>query len=133
MDNEDRLMLRFMLTWAPYGGPPEDETFVAFGINTDELRKRCVATIQRETITPRCLPASDVKLLVSARTRICPPVDLSTNRQEPQGAELVSMTHASKFACVSPSTHQQKGIRSDYLASGFQTRRDRNPGGSNRL
>jgi hypothetical protein len=40
MDQRRQELLHFVAVWAPYGGPPEDELFVRFGITPEELRQR---------------------------------------------------------------------------------------------
>lgn len=37
-------MVEMFVTWSPYGGPPEDEVWIEFGISTDRLVEQ-VATI----------------------------------------------------------------------------------------
>jgi hypothetical protein len=45
LDRFDRDLLTFMLSWAPYGGPPENECFVEFGMTVDRVRERCLEVI----------------------------------------------------------------------------------------
>jgi len=45
LDRFDRDLLAFMLSWAPYGGPPENECFVEFGMSTDRVRERCMEVV----------------------------------------------------------------------------------------
>ena len=40
IDLFDRELLKFVLNWAPYGGPPDDEVLPRFGIQSDQLRRR---------------------------------------------------------------------------------------------
>ncbi|WP_396910600.1 hypothetical protein [Mycolicibacterium sp.] len=40
LDEFDRDMLRFVVSWAPYGGPPDDEILPRFGILSYELTER---------------------------------------------------------------------------------------------
>jgi hypothetical protein len=67
MDTYDRHMLCFALAWAPYGGPPDDETFCEFGLTPEALLQRvrtiCAAAATRE----RHLPAPDRTLLARVR------------------------------------------------------------------
>jgi hypothetical protein len=41
LDRFDRDLLAFMLSWAPYGGPPDRECFVEFGMSADRVQERC--------------------------------------------------------------------------------------------
>jgi hypothetical protein len=43
LDRFDRDLLHFAIVWAPYGGPPDDQTFVEFGIKAALLRARVYA------------------------------------------------------------------------------------------
>ena len=45
LDRFDRDLLAFTLSWAPYGGPPENECFVEFGMSTDRVRERCMEVV----------------------------------------------------------------------------------------
>lgn len=45
LDRFDRDLLVFVLSWAPYGGPPENECFVEFGMNGDRVRERCMEVV----------------------------------------------------------------------------------------
>lgn len=40
IDLFDRELLKFVLNWAPYGGPPDDEVLPRFGIHSDQLCRR---------------------------------------------------------------------------------------------
>jgi hypothetical protein len=45
LDRFDRDLLAFLLSWAPYGGPPDNECFVEFGMNAERLHERCVHVV----------------------------------------------------------------------------------------
>jgi hypothetical protein len=45
LDRFDRDLLAFVLSWASYGGPPEDECFVEFGMSANRVRERCVEVV----------------------------------------------------------------------------------------
>lgn len=45
LDRFDRDLLAFVLSWAPYGGPPDDECFVEFGMNADRVHERCIQVV----------------------------------------------------------------------------------------
>lgn len=46
MDSFDRVLLKFVLAWAPYGGPREDDVWLEFGMTTDQLCLRFARTVQ---------------------------------------------------------------------------------------
>jgi hypothetical protein len=41
LERFDRDLLTFVLSWAPYGGPPEDECLIQFGMSAKRVRRRC--------------------------------------------------------------------------------------------
>jgi hypothetical protein len=45
LERIDRQLLTFVLNWAPYGGPPEDECFLEFGMAAHRVRERCVEIV----------------------------------------------------------------------------------------
>jgi hypothetical protein len=45
LDRFDRDLLAFILSWAPYGGPPENECFVEFGMSSERVRERCMEVV----------------------------------------------------------------------------------------
>jgi hypothetical protein len=45
LDRFDRDLLVFVLSWRRYGGPPEDECMVEFGLNLDQLHERCMELV----------------------------------------------------------------------------------------
>ncbi len=47
LDRFDRDLLVFVLNWRRYGGPPEDECMVEFGLNLDQLHERCMELVCR--------------------------------------------------------------------------------------
>lgn len=40
MDSFDRQIMQFMLVWAPFGGPPEEDVFPRFGLTKTQLGQR---------------------------------------------------------------------------------------------
>lgn len=38
VDRFDREIVEFLLAWAPYGDPPDDECFPTFGMTLDQLK-----------------------------------------------------------------------------------------------
>ena len=52
MDAYDRHLLSFVLTWAPFGGPPEEDSFPRFGLPTSAIYERfdrIVAAVEGRT------------------------------------------------------------------------------------
>jgi hypothetical protein len=47
LDRFDRDLLTFLLSWNRYGGPPEDECLVEFGMNPDKVHERCMELVCR--------------------------------------------------------------------------------------
>lgn len=41
----DRKLITFVLSWAPYNGVPEEDTFIEFGMSTTELMVRFVQIV----------------------------------------------------------------------------------------
>jgi hypothetical protein len=64
MDGFDRHILHFVLAWAPYAGPADDEVFTEFGITAEELNLRFVKIVDQEIRHAPLLARSD-RLLVS--------------------------------------------------------------------
>jgi hypothetical protein len=64
LDGYDRRMVEMVVNWAPYGGPPDEEVWVEFGIPRDLLIERVTA------IVGACLkdyvPEGDRRLLLVA-------------------------------------------------------------------
>jgi hypothetical protein len=47
LDRFDRDLLVFVLSWRCYGGPPEDDCLVEFGLNRDQVNERCMELVCR--------------------------------------------------------------------------------------
>jgi hypothetical protein len=47
LDRYDRDLLAFMLSWRRYGGPPEGECLVEFGLSRDQVHERCMELVCR--------------------------------------------------------------------------------------
>jgi hypothetical protein len=67
MDTNERHVLRYVLSWAPYGGPPADETFIEFGITTSVLRERFSRIVNRELTETGARSYEDRLLIAEAR------------------------------------------------------------------
>jgi hypothetical protein len=64
LDLFDRDLLAFLLSWAPYGGPPDSECFVEFGMSAARLRERCVQVVS----TTRSIDCNDEERELLLRT-----------------------------------------------------------------
>jgi hypothetical protein len=47
LDRFDRDLLVFMLSWRRYGGPPEEQCLVEFGLNRNQIHERCMELVCR--------------------------------------------------------------------------------------
>ncbi|AKS31862.1 hypothetical protein [Mycolicibacterium goodii] len=72
MDSYDRDVMRFVLAWAPYGGPREDEVWVSFGISVEQLGERFADAVTRCRLRAAVLPESDRQLLARAWAHLHP-------------------------------------------------------------
>ncbi|MEV0669513.1 hypothetical protein [Mycobacterium sp. NPDC050441] len=66
MDSFERFLLKFVLAWAPYGGPREDDVWLEFGMTVDQLRARFARIVAALVTRVRALPAADRCLLERA-------------------------------------------------------------------
>lgn len=67
MDTNARHVLRYVLSWAPYGGPPADDTFIEFGVTTSVLRERFSGIVNRELTEAGARSHEDHLLIARAR------------------------------------------------------------------
>jgi hypothetical protein len=70
LDRFDRDLLAFILSWEPYGGPPENECFVEFGMSGDRVRERCMEVLC--TTRPIEYSETECSLLLRAARLIGP-------------------------------------------------------------
>lgn len=66
MDSFDRLLLKFVLAWAPYGGPREDDVWLEFGMTVEQLCVRFARIVAGHIPRVRALSAADRCLLERA-------------------------------------------------------------------
>ncbi|OBG87130.1 hypothetical protein A5699_19875 [Mycobacterium sp. E802] len=66
MDTFERLLLKFVLAWAPYGGPREDDVWLEFGMTAEQLCVRFARIVSRLVPRVRTLSAADRCLLERA-------------------------------------------------------------------
>jgi hypothetical protein len=62
LERFDRDLLTFVLSWAPYGGPPDDECLIQFGMSAKRVRRRCHELICRAR--PHEYEAPETQLLL---------------------------------------------------------------------
>lgn len=72
LDRFDRDLLTFVLSWAPYGGPPDNECFVEFGMSAERVRQRCVEVVST-TRAVDCDAQERELLLRTCRLLLGPP------------------------------------------------------------
>ena len=73
LDSFERAMIEFVLSWAPYGDPPEEDCLPLFGKTVPALK----AEIRELVATPRCC-SSDSRTLLMRVARVIESVDLET-------------------------------------------------------
>ncbi|MDF3340600.1 hypothetical protein P3H80_24440 [Mycolicibacterium septicum] len=66
MDTFERLLVQFVLAWAPYGGPREDDVWLEFGMTGEQLCVRFAAIVSGQIPRARTLSAADRSLLERA-------------------------------------------------------------------
>ncbi|MHC9296190.1 hypothetical protein ACRCUN_27305 [Mycobacterium sp. LTG2003] len=66
MDSYERDLLQFVLAWAPYGGPREDDVWLEFGMTADQLCSRFARVVTGLLPRARALPPVDRHLLERA-------------------------------------------------------------------
>ena len=68
MDWFDRKVLQYVLWWAPFGKPPEDDVFPKFGMDTSQLAARFADVVKAINSHERQLDGADADLLARARS-----------------------------------------------------------------
>ncbi|OWL96715.1 hypothetical protein B7435_27545 [Mycolicibacterium peregrinum] len=63
MDSFERVLLKFVLAWAPYGGPREDDVWLEFGMTAEQLFVRFSGIVSGQVPRVRALSAADRSLL----------------------------------------------------------------------
>ncbi|MFV8167457.1 hypothetical protein ACNQVK_35995 [Mycobacterium sp. 134] len=66
MDSFERLLLKFVLAWAPYGGPREDDVWLEFGMTAEQLCVRFAGVVAGHVPRAKALSAADRGLLERA-------------------------------------------------------------------
>lgn len=70
MDNFDREILLFVLQWAPFGGPHEEDVFPRFGLTVAQLRERVLTILHDSRATP-VRSSTDRSLINQVRSTVC--------------------------------------------------------------
>ena len=73
MDPFDRQIVQFVVRWAPFGGPPDEDVLPGFGLTPVELRRRFRQIVAEMTSTETTLSDEDTALLFKARRAPFPP------------------------------------------------------------
>jgi hypothetical protein len=66
VDSFERDILQFVLAWAPYGGPREDDVWLQFGMTAEQLGGRFATIVAGLVPRVRTLPSIDRSLLQRA-------------------------------------------------------------------
>jgi hypothetical protein len=66
VDTFERGILQFVLAWAPYGGPREDDVWLQFGMTVEQLGGRFAKIVAGLVPRVRVLPNADRCLLQRA-------------------------------------------------------------------
>jgi hypothetical protein len=70
MDSFDRHLVQFLVTWAPFGGPADEDTYPRFGLRGRRLWNRFDRIVARaESVLPE-LEDDDAELIERARALI---------------------------------------------------------------
>ncbi|MEE6169532.1 MULTISPECIES: hypothetical protein [unclassified Mycolicibacterium] len=67
LDWFDRKIIEFILAWAPYDGPSDDEAFPEFGMRAVDLKARFVEIIAMQTLLTHVMGSDDRALLQRAQ------------------------------------------------------------------
>ena len=68
MDWFDRQILQYVLWWAPFGPPPDDDVFPKFGLDSCQLATRVTDILKDLTRREHQLNLADTALLARARS-----------------------------------------------------------------
>jgi hypothetical protein len=79
LDDFDRAIIKFVIQWAPYGGPSDEDLFPRFGLTRDRLFARIESIIRAQTEAP--VPAESDRELIRTVARV-----LASSRREADSA-----------------------------------------------
>lgn len=94
MDTFDRRILQFVLAWAPYGGPREDDVWPQFGMTAEQLRDRFAQIVAGLVPRVRALPAADRCLLEQACVHMRRQRDIRSAERGSQAVGLAGQKRA---------------------------------------
>ncbi|MDV3128547.1 hypothetical protein M1247_26815 [Mycobacterium sp. 21AC1] len=94
MDSFDRRILQFVLAWAPYGGPREDEVWNQFGMTVEQLRDRFSRLVTDLVARLRSLPATDRALVEKACVHLGRERRSRSAERDPQALGLAGQKRA---------------------------------------
>jgi hypothetical protein len=105
LDWFDRKIIEFILAWAPYDGPTDDETFPEFGMSTEDLEARFVEIIAMQTLLRHVMGSDDRALLQRAQAHAYylhithrPPLSVAPPEQEEPLAGRTGVTESTGSA-----------------------------------
>lgn len=67
MDSFERQLVQFVVLWAPFGGPPDEEVLPSFGLTPALLARRFNQIVSTLAQAPVSLNDDDAQLLAAAR------------------------------------------------------------------
>jgi hypothetical protein len=102
LDRFDRDLLAFILSWAPYGGPPENECFVEFGMSSDRVRERCMEVVC--TAQASEFGESECSLLLRGSRLL-----LGSVQRESRSPAPVARPKVNRFARLAASARNRRG------------------------
>lgn len=64
LDDFETDMIEFVLSWRPYDGPHDEDTFPRFGLSAQQLHNRLIGLLDRCDQSRAPLPAEDYSRLI---------------------------------------------------------------------
>jgi hypothetical protein len=115
LDWFDRKIIEFILAWAPYDGPTDDETFPEFGMSTEDLKARFVEIIAMQTLLRHVMGSDDLVLLQRAQAHAYylhithhPPLSVDPPQPEEPVADRTGTTAAAGFLHLVPVRYRSR-------------------------
>jgi hypothetical protein len=105
----ERRVLEYVLAWAPYPGPTDDDVLLEFGISAAELVIRFEQIIRRMTARAVGLTPSDRSLVSRASAHV------SRSQEPPPPTHSVKGPAAGKAPAAVPPTARTRDTRTDVV------------------
>jgi hypothetical protein len=116
LDRFDRDLLSFMVSWAPYGGPPDNECFVEFGMSADRVHERCVQVVS----TTRAADCADEERDLLLRT--CRLLLGRPDQRDRRSIPLLNNSKVIRFARLPASPRNRRDTVAGRSATSSPTR-----------